>query len=190
LKLRTRALDAWSLSIFIFRPTARDAVHPGTKSEESERDSEAFPHPRGVAVKGDGRAALAIGRTQHRRLACGQAAAWGSGCLMVLFVHAQSSRQIERCAELGRSRLKGSLLVPCAICTADRVLQATATSRFGGIRLSQGRVRRPHRAPEPDLNGWPFFCNWRRSLAASANSQSRKVTIFGRLAVAFGQMIQ
>src|SRR6185295_2764311 len=34
------------------------------------------------------------------------------------------------------------------------------------------------------------FLSWRTSLAASANSQSRKVTIFGRAAVAFGQMIQ
>ena len=36
----------------------------------------------------------------------------------------------------------------------------------------------------------PFFLSWRKSLAASASSQSRKVTIFGRLAVAFGQRIQ
>ena len=36
----------------------------------------------------------------------------------------------------------------------------------------------------------PFFFSWRRSLAASASSQSRNVTIFGRRAVAFGQMIQ
>src|SRR5215813_5192951 len=34
------------------------------------------------------------------------------------------------------------------------------------------------------------FLSWRASLAASARSQSRKVTIFGRPAVALGQMIQ
>ena len=36
----------------------------------------------------------------------------------------------------------------------------------------------------------PSFLSWRTSLDASASSQSRKVTIFGRAAVAFGQMIQ
>ena len=36
----------------------------------------------------------------------------------------------------------------------------------------------------------PNFFNCRRSLAASASSQSRNVTIFGSAAVAFGQMIQ
>ena len=39
-------------------------------------------------------------------------------------------------------------------------------------------------------HGTPSFLSWRTSLAASATSQSRKVTIFGRDAVAFGQMIQ
>jgi len=38
--------------------------------------------------------------------------------------------------------------------------------------------------------GVPNFFNCRRSLAASASSQSRNVTIFGSVAVAFGQMIQ
>ena len=36
----------------------------------------------------------------------------------------------------------------------------------------------------------PSFFSWRRSLDASASSQSRKVTIFGSVAVAFGQIIQ
>ena len=36
----------------------------------------------------------------------------------------------------------------------------------------------------------PNFFNCRRSLAASASSQSRNVTILGSVVVAFGQMIQ
>src|SRR6478736_2309378 len=39
-------------------------------------------------------------------------------------------------------------------------------------------------------NDQPSFFSWRRSLDASASSQSRKVTIFGCVAVAFGQTIQ
>lgn len=41
-----------------------------------------------------------------------------------------------------------------------------------------------------DLLVWPRRLSRRKSLAASSSSQSRKVMIFGRLAVAFGQMIQ
>ena len=43
----------------------------------------------------------------------------------------------------------------------------------------------------PDaLCGEPDLLSCRKSRDASARSQSRKVTIFGRLAVAFGQTIQ
>jgi hypothetical protein len=38
-------------------------------------------------------------------------------------------------------------------------------------------------------NDQPSLLSWRRSLDASASSQSRKVTIFGSVAIAFGQTI-
>jgi|EndMetStandDraft_8_1072994.scaffolds.fasta_scaffold206783_2 hypothetical protein len=59
--------------------------------------------------------------------------------------------------------------------------------------ISQGRVRIVSQGTSLQLtyrDHNPFFFSNRRSLAASASNQSRKVAIFGKAAVAFGQMIQ
>jgi Bacterial regulatory helix-turn-helix protein, lysR family len=47
-----------------------------------------------------------------------------------------------------------------------------------------------HRSASTVFSDQRSFFSWRKSWDASASSQSRKVTILGRLAVAFGQMIQ
>jgi hypothetical protein len=72
-------------------------------------------------------------------------------------------------------------------------------NRGGGQRIGSFRnkpeptrndVRRRRQPTLQELHRVPNFFNCRRSLAASASSQSRNVTILGSVVVAFGQMIQ
>jgi hypothetical protein len=100
-----------------------------------------------------------------------------------------------------------------AATTTQDCARRKATHRFGPQALrgkQQSRASQEERPHGPATNRSPYatmsstdadqtlqerrrvpnFFNCRRSLAASASSQSRNVTILGSVVVAFGQMIQ
>src|SRR5215207_4141606 len=86
-------------------------------------------------------------------------------------------------------RLMGSLHIPAALLprSATHVQGIGCSRNHKAVRISA--------CDDWNFSNYvvsaarPFFWSWRRSLAASASSHSRKVAIFGSAAVAFGQMI-
>ena len=150
---------------------------------QRERYCEAFADRCGIAVIDDWSSRLGCRQIACARTAAvGRAAASRSGCRNWFRSSMRNPLDKSSVAQsLDDQRLKGSLHFPAEIITADRTLQAIGSECVGRNPPSQGRVRRTLRAEELRLEraGAPFFWSWRRSLAASASSQSRKVTIFG-----------